>query len=145
MDFQEYVKFANEHPICYCATADGKQPRVRALAMLFADNTGFYFQTSAEKNFYKELQNNNRVELNFLHDTGTPETQKVLRVAGEVEFFDDIQLKTKVYKDRPYLKETGIKGPEDPSLVLFRVYTGEAYFWTIEYSLRESAIERTKF
>ncbi len=142
--FQDCVKFANEHPLCYIATADGDQPRVRAFKMLFADNTGFYFQTASAKAVYRELKTNKKVELNF-YAPGTPQTDKVLRVAGEVEFLDDIPLKTRVLKERPFLKKTGIKGPEDPLLVVFRVYTGEAYFWTMAYSLRESEIERIKF
>ena len=144
MDFQEYVKFANEHPLCYIATADGDQPRVRPFMMLFADDTGFYFQTASPKAVYKELQKNQKVELSF-YAPGPVKDEKVLRVAGEVEFLDDIQLKTKVFKERPFLKGTGIQGPEDPKLIVFRVGKGEAYLWTIAYSLRESEIEKTKF
>ena len=144
MDFQECVKFAHEHPLCHLATADGDQPRLRPMALWFADNTGFYFHTASEKALYKQLKNNNKVELSF-YAGGTVYTEKVMRVSGEVEFVDDIKLKTKVLKDRPFLKDTGIKGPEDPLLVIFRVYTGEAYFWTMAYSLRESEIEKIKF
>ena len=44
MDFKDCVKFANDNKTCYLATADGDQPRVRALGMWYADETGFYFQ-----------------------------------------------------------------------------------------------------
>ena len=56
-----------------------------------------------------------------------------------------MKLKAKVYEARPFLKETGIKGPEDPMMAVFRVHTGEAFFWTSEYSMRESEIERIRF
>ncbi|MCE7698204.1 MAG: hypothetical protein K8E24_005000 [Methanobacterium paludis] len=36
MDFEDCIKFANETPVCYLATADGDQPRVRALGFWFA-------------------------------------------------------------------------------------------------------------
>ena len=49
MDFKDCIKFANETPVCYLATADGDQPRVRALGFWFADETGFYFQIGAVK------------------------------------------------------------------------------------------------
>ena len=34
---------------------------------------------------------------------------------------------------------------ENPLLAVFHLYTGEAYFWTREDSMRESEIERVKF
>jgi pyridoxamine 5'-phosphate oxidase len=45
MDFKDCVDFANETKTCYLATVEGDQPRVRALGMWYADETGFYFQT----------------------------------------------------------------------------------------------------
>jgi pyridoxamine 5'-phosphate oxidase len=68
-----------------------------------------------------------------------------MRVAGKVEFLEDRALKAKVLEDRPFLKNMGISGPEDPRLAVFRLYTGEAFFWTMEYSMRESEIERIPF
>ena len=144
MDFQEYVNFAKKHPICYMATAEGDQPRVRPLAMWFADETGFYFHTAAPKALYKQLEKNNKVELSF-YAPGKVQDEIVMRVAGLVEIVDNIELKKRVLKDRPFLLETGINGPEDPNLIIIRVYSGEVYFWTMEYSLRESELERTKF
>lgn len=145
MDFQEYVKFANENPVCYIATAEGDQPRVRPLMMWFADDTGFYFQTQSVKATCKQLKNNNKVEIAFYAPEPAPNLGKVMRVSGEVEFVDDLELRTKVYDARPFLKDMGIKGPEDPMLAVFRVHTGEAYIWTREYSMRESEIERIRF
>jgi len=144
MDFQECVEFATKNQLCYLATAEGEQPRVRPMALFFADNTGFYFETSSPKALYKQLKNNKKVEIAFFAP-GAVVNDRVLRVTGEVEFVDDIQLKARVLKERPYLMQTGIKGPEDPQLILFRVYKGEAYIWTMPYSLRESEIERIKF
>ena len=44
MDFQDCIKFATEIPVCYLATADGDQPRVRTFLLWYADETGFYFE-----------------------------------------------------------------------------------------------------
>ena len=146
MSFQEYVKFANENPVCYFATAEGDQPRVRALRMWFADDKGFHFQTQAVKALYKQLKNNRKVEVCFYRPDPNLSTGKAMRVAGEVEFIDDIALKARVLEDRPFLKEEyGVKSPEDPMLVVFQIHTGEAFFWTREYSMRESEIERIRF
>ncbi|NYB27455.1 MAG: pyridoxamine 5'-phosphate oxidase family protein [Methanobacteriaceae archaeon] len=130
MDIKDCIKFANETPVCYLATAEGDQPRVRALGFWFADETGFYFQIGAVKDMYGQLQKNNKVEACFWQpdeeSTGT-----MLRVAGEIEFIEDPELKKKVIKDRPFLKEFGLT-VNHPGLVIFRIARGEAYFWTME-------------
>ena len=145
MGFEEYTKFANENPVCYLATTEGDQPRVRPLMMWFADETGFYFQSQSVKAVCKQLKDNQKVEIAFYAPEPPPNLGKVMRVSGEAEFIDDIALRTKVYESRPFLKEMGIKGPEDPMMAVFHVHTGEAYFWTREYSMRESEIERITF
>jgi uncharacterized pyridoxamine 5'-phosphate oxidase family protein len=130
MDLKDCIKFANETPVCYLATAEGDQPRVRALGFWFADETGFYFQIGAVKDMYGQLQKNNKVEACFWQpdeeSTGT-----MLRVAGEIEFIEDPELKKKVIEDRPFLKEFGLT-VDHPGLVIFRISKGEAYFWTME-------------
>lgn len=144
MDYQDCIKFANENPVCYIATADGEQPRVRGFLLWFADENGFYFHTGATKEVCNQLKTNPKVEVCF-YAPGDPQTAKMMRVAGEVEFLDDIALKTRLLEERPFLKAIATGGPEDPLLVLFRVYNGEAHFWTMEDNLRESEIERITF
>jgi pyridoxamine 5'-phosphate oxidase len=142
--FQDCVKFANEEipqRICSFATTEGDQPHVRILSMCFADDKGFYFQTESVKSVYKQLQKNNNVELCFF----APKTLVMMRVTGKVEFLDDPGLKSKIYNDRPFLKNAGIKGPDDPLFVIFRVGSGEAWFWTMSDSMKEAQIERIKF
>jgi uncharacterized pyridoxamine 5'-phosphate oxidase family protein len=133
MDLNDCIKFANETPVCYLATVDGNQPRVRALGFWFADENGFYFQIGAIKDVYGQLQKNNKVEACFWqpdeNSTGT-----MMRVAGEVEFLDDPVLKKKVLEDRPFLKEFGMTF-DHPGLIIFRIVKGEAYFWTMETNL----------
>ena len=91
----------------------------------------------------KQLKNNNKVELCF-HDS-TPGTGTMMRVAGEIEFVNDSDLRSKILADRPFLKDLGIEEPGDPLLVIFRVYSGEAYFWTRASNMKEAEIERIKF
>ena len=145
MNFKECIEFANANRICFFATADGNQPRVRALGMWFADDKGFYFQTESVKAIYKQLKNNSRVELCFYSNVDTSPLGKVMRVAGEVEFLNDLSLKKRILEERPFLKSIGIDKPEDPILVVFRVYKGEAYFWTMADNMKESEIKRLKF
>jgi pyridoxamine 5'-phosphate oxidase len=139
MDFQEYVKFANEARTAYLATADGDQPRVRPMGMYLADKTGFYFHTESTKALTKQLNSNKKVELVF-HSAA-----KVMRVTGKIKFINDPDLRVKILADRPFLKKLGIKGPDDPLFVVFQVYTGEAFFWTMADNMKEAEIDRAKF
>jgi uncharacterized pyridoxamine 5'-phosphate oxidase family protein len=131
--FQDCIKFANENPICYLATVEGDQPRVRALGFWFADETGFYFQTVSMKEIPSQLKKNPKTEVCFYHQ-GDP-TGTVLRISGKVEFLDDMKLREKVMNDRPFLKYLGMTSQSE-ALVLFRISQGEAHFWTMENNLK---------
>jgi pyridoxamine 5'-phosphate oxidase len=144
MDFSECVKFANENPLTYIATADGDQPRVRAFAMWFADNTGFYYHTGTPKRVYRQLLKNPNVELCF-YSPGTEGAGKMMRVSGGVEFLEDKSLEERLFRDRPWVKELLATAPEGGKLAMFRIAHGEAYFWTMENNMREAQAPRMKF
>ena len=141
MSLEEYANFANENAACYLATAEGGQPRVRAMGMWYADETGFYFQTQSVKALYKQIQENDKVEVYFC----TPDFSKVMRVSGKVKTIEDMELRRKCIEERPFLKELGITDPENSLLAIFHLFTGEAYFWTREDSMKEADIPREKF
>lgn len=147
MDFKEYVKFANDVRRCFFATLDGDQPRVRTFGMCFADDTGFYFQTESMKSVAKQLKRHGKVEALFWQ-TGSSGRGlgRQMRVSGEIEFVDDLKIRTGIFEERAaLLKGIGIDKPEDPALVIFRIARGEAFFWTVENNTKESEIERVRF
>ncbi|MCW4019226.1 MAG: pyridoxamine 5'-phosphate oxidase family protein [Candidatus Bathyarchaeota archaeon] len=130
MDFEDCVKFANENPTAYLATVDENgQPRVRALAMWYADKTGFYFQTGTMKELYEQLKKNPKTEVCWFNNK--LEGGIMLRVTGNVEFLDDPKMREKVVEDRQFLKAMGINASSQ-SLVIFRIAKGDAYTWTWE-------------
>ncbi|MFH1646485.1 MAG: pyridoxamine 5'-phosphate oxidase family protein [Chloroflexota bacterium] len=139
MEFKDCVNFANENTTCFVATMDGDQPRVRGLAMLYADDTGFYFNTEATKNFGKQLKANQKVEVCYFCKG------RSMRVTGKVEFIDDLAIRKRFLEARPFLKDIGVKGPEDPLLVVFAIRKGEAFFWTMADNMKEARIPRIKF
>lgn len=140
MDLKDCIKFASENPVCYIATDDGDQPRVRAFLMWFADESGFYFHTGFPKDVYKQLNRNPKVEICF----NTPKLDKMMRLTGEVEFLDDSDLRARLLEDRPFLKAF-MKGPDNPLLAIFRIPRGEAWFWTMADNLKESEVPRIRF
>ena len=141
MDFKDCVEFANENSVCYLATAEGDQPRVRALGMWFADETGFYFQAQTVKAMCKQLEKNPKVELYF----NAKDYSKVMRVSGKVKFITDTALRARCIEERPFVKDYGITEPSNPMLAVFQVYTGEAYFWTMADTMKEADLPRIKF
>ena len=62
-----------------------------------------------------------------------------MRLSGEVEFLDDPDLKQQLLQDMPFLQEA------EPELELFRIKSGEAFFWTMNDVLKEKEIEHLKF
>ena len=144
MDFQDCTKFANENPYCQIATVEGDQPRVRPMGMWFADETGFYFHSQSVKALCKQMKNNPKVEVAF-HAPEEKPMARVMRVTGEVEFLEDMEIRKKSYEARPFLKGMGIKGPEDPLVAVFRIPHGEAFFWTMASSMYEDDREKIKF
>ena len=105
--------------------------------MWYADETGFYFQTATMKDLVRQLQENGNVEFAFFKPDEMVGT--MLRVSGEIEFLDDVEIKKKVLSDRPFLSEFGLTA-ESPELVIFRVSKGEAHFWDWENNLNPKDI-----
>lgn len=139
MTTQECIKFATEHPVCYLATVDGDQPRVRAFLLWRANEDGFYFETFSPKDVYEQLKTNPKVEICFFNNESDLEKAKTMRLTGEVEFLDDRDLNNQLLEDRPFLQDA------ESVLELFRVHSGEAFFWTMADVLKEKDIERVRF
>lgn len=139
MKMQECIDFATQHPVCALATMDGDQPRVRTFLLWRANENGFYFETFNPKDVYKQLKNNPKVEMCFYNNASDLENAKTMRLSGEVEFLDDPDLKKQLLQDWSFLQEA------EPVLVLFRIHSGEAFFWTMDDVLKEDEIERLTF
>lgn len=140
MDLEDIYEFANINPLCYLATAEGDQPRVRAFTMWYAGDEGFYFFTSKPKGVYKQLKANPKVEVCFY----ATQSGVMMRATGTIAFLEDIETKKKLLEDQSYIKKM-VTGPEDPTLAVFRVENGEAYFWTIADNSKEDQAPRIRF
>lgn len=149
--FQDCIKFANENQTCSIATMDGDQPRVRIVSMYLADETGFIFHTEPDKAFCKQMKKNSKVEVCFprsgiyRQEEAKPDSIQEMRVTGEVEFINDLDVSAKILEARPFLKQAGIEKPDDPRLAVFRIPHGEAFFWRLIDTTREAQIPRIKF
>ena len=144
MDIKDCIDFANKTKDCSMATVEGNKPRVRMMGMWFADQTGFYFQAWTFKDVYKQLNENPNIEVCF-YSKDKENLYSMMRVRGVVEFLDDINLKEKVLRDRPFLKDLGATGPDDPRIVIFLMSHGEASFWPKKKEGEYPGIEKVVF
>ena len=146
MSIQDYIQFANDTSTCYMATVEGDQPRVRVMGTCFADETGFYYMTESPKSLAKQLEKNPKMEIVYHSTKPGPDAGKVMRLSGNIEFVDDMDIRTRIYEPRQqFLKGLGITASEDPKLVIFRIAKGEVFFWTFANNMKEAEIERVKF
>ena len=144
MELTDCIAFAAEHPICYLATEDRDQARVRPLLLWFANGDGFYFMTMSPKAFSAQLHANPKVEVCFYNGASELPEARMMRLTGAVEFVDDADLVKKVSAERAALE--GIIGrPLEPIAEVFRIAAGEARFWTLMDILKEPELERISF
>lgn len=144
MDIQDCIKFATENPVCFFATAEGDQPRVRTWLLWYADESGFYFVAIEGKQSTKQLAQNPKIEVCFFNNAAEPQDWKHMRLAGEIEFLKTEEALGKAYEARSFLDPIVGKSVE-PLVRPFRVYTGEAHFWTLAGFLKEAELERVIF
>jgi len=144
VELDDCVTFATEHPICYLATEDGDQPRVRPLLLWFADPRGFYFMTMSPKQFSAQLHANPKVEVCFYNGASELPEAQMMRLTGAVEFVDDAELIKKVSEERAALEDI-IGRPLEPIAEVFRIASGEARFWRLMDILKEPELETIRF
>lgn len=131
MNVADCISFAKANPICSVATVEGDQPRVRIFMLWRANETGFYLCTGTPKPVCRQLIANPKIELCFYKPGADPTSLgTMMRVAGKVEFLTDTALRTELLNEWPFLKEMGIKGPEDTMLSLVHIGSGQIKFWT---------------
>ena len=117
---EEVIKFLSENPQQYLATTglDGNA-KVRPILFYFAEDNRPYFCTSNQKPMYKELDANPNFEM-----TATPEFQWI-RIAGKVEFVDDLEIKQKVIDANELVKALYESG-DNPIFEAFTIAEGKA-------------------
>jgi pyridoxamine 5'-phosphate oxidase len=145
MTFSECLDFANSNRICYLATVDGDQPRVRTIRMWYACPDGFYLCGLGPKKMWQQMKANPKVEVCFFNNPAEFKDSISMRITGKVQFLDDQELRNKVLQERPnYLNYA--TGKQDVSTnPVMRIPHGEVWCWTPQYILKESQAARIAF
>lgn len=127
MNREEVIRFIGENEIFFLATMEEGDPRVRGMSILLVDDSGPCFCTGKPKDVYQQLKANGNVEMCFYS-----EKQMVqLRLRGEVEELDDMDLKKKAIEKFPFLKPMAEKQGYEP-FAIFRLGQGESITWTVK-------------
>jgi uncharacterized pyridoxamine 5'-phosphate oxidase family protein len=98
MDKKEILAFISANPTGFLATTDGKKPHVRAFGIFRTDENGIVYYTQSVKDVYKQMVKCPDIEVCYYANN------IMLRVAGTVQWLDDMTLKQDLVEKRPFLK-----------------------------------------
>lgn len=124
MTKSEVFSFMNDNPFFHLATEENGQPHTRIIRLYKADESGIIFNVGKHKDVFRELTTNPKVELCFYN---AKESRQV-RVGGEVEIIEDMELKMSIVDNHTYLKPWIEKEGYD-ALTVCLVRNGVAYVW----------------
>ena len=127
MTKQEIIEFINKNPLFSLATVEGNLPRVRIMMLYRADENGIIFITTTLKAVYKQLQANPAIEMCFYNQ----KEFRQVRIEGNVEILDDLELKKEVVEKLSFLKPL-IESKGYEVLICYKVKKAKAIFWTME-------------
>lgn len=144
MKLQDCIDFANANPVCWIATVDGDQPRVRGVLMMSADESGFYYALLSPKQVSRQLKANPKMEVCFYNNPPSLGEARQMRVTGLAELVQDPALIKKVAQDRAFLAQIAGQ-PIEPLLEIWRISHGDAHFWTMMDVLKEPQLEHVQF
>ena len=99
MNTQEVLKFINENPVCYIASAQNNIPSVRIMRILEANENGIMFNTKKYKKSFMEMSENPNIEMCFYNSKKDIQ----IRVFGKVEEIEDLTVKQNIVCNYPKL------------------------------------------
>ena len=134
MKKEQIFEFLNSNLAFFLATADGDEPRVRAMLLYKADESGIYFHTGPFKEVYRQIIENPNVQMCFYNQ----ERNLQIRVRGELERIDDDALKEEIFNHptRVFMQawKANCETQRDfyNMFSVFRLKNGIANVWTFD-------------
>ena len=109
---QEVYDFLKNCEVYYLATMDGECPRVRPFGTIEIYENRLYIQTGKNKNVFKQIQKNPKVEICSFKDG------KWIRVSGELVPDNRVEAKKHMLDKYPKLREM-YNELDDNTIVLY--------------------------
>ncbi|MHB9026318.1 MAG: pyridoxamine 5'-phosphate oxidase family protein [Armatimonadota bacterium] len=135
MTKDEIYAFLNANPVCFLATTEDCQPRVRGMMLFRADEQGIVFHTGQGKDLVKQLEVNPTVELCAFN----PQTMVQVRVSGTAAFDNDLTTKQAIVARHEFLKPLVEQYGYD-FLVVFIVKGRNAAVWTMATNMEPKTL-----
>ena len=126
---KEVLAFLKQSDIFYLATEENGQPRVRPFGAVIGFRDRLYFVTSNQKDVYKQLKANPKVEI-----CGTVNGDW-MRITGELTEDDNREAKLAMLAEYPQLG--GMYAPDDGKMTMFYFSSGKA----VRYSFMNAPVE----
>ncbi|MCD7963450.1 MAG: pyridoxamine 5'-phosphate oxidase family protein [Rikenellaceae bacterium] len=118
---KEIIEFLSASPAFFVATCGiDNAPHVRPFSFVMEWNGKLTFVTNTEKEVYKQLEENPRVEISSYSPSG-----EWMRIKGTVSFTKDAAAKEKVFEVMPALRHLYKEGL-DEIMICFYIEDGEA-------------------
>ena len=114
----EILDFLKDCETYYLATVEGDQPRVRPFGTIALYDGHLYIQTGKKKQVFKQIENDNKVELCGYKDG------KWIRVSGNLVVDDRVEAKKYMLDQYPELR--GMYDENDPNTTVLYFESGRA-------------------
>lgn len=106
------------------ATVDGARPRLRPMTLV-RHSASFYFATGSDAEKVKQLESNSWVEI--ILQWKEESNNGYIRLDGKAVKETDVETITELYNRFEYFSKLW-KGPDDPTLVVYRVEAKGYYY-----------------
>ena len=123
---KEVQEFLKESKVYYLATVDNDQPRVRPFgtAEIFEDH--LYIQTGKKKDVFKQIENNNKVEICAFNNG------KWIRIEGNLIIDDRVKAKKDMLDKNPELRSMYNENDDNTVVLYFEKAKATIYSFTEE-------------
>ena len=110
---EEVLMFLKECGVYYLATEEGNQPRVRPFGTASFYDNHLYIQTGKKKEVYKQIEENNNVEICGFKDG------RWIRICGTLVVDDRVEAKKSMLDDYPDLRGMYDENDDNTAVLYF--------------------------
>ncbi len=110
---KEVQEFLKDCGVYYLATVENDQPRVRPFGTAEIFDNHLYIQTGKKKDVFKQIENNNKVEICAFKDG------KWIRISGKFILDDRIEAKKDMLDKNPNLRNMYDENDDNTAVLYF--------------------------
>lgn len=120
---QEVFDFLAANRVVFLATSDQGRARVRPFQYQFEQDGRLWFGTAKNKEVYKQLQQDNRMELSCMS-----QDMATLRLMGEANLDEDMAVKERIIQENELVRNI-YESADNPDFAVFSIDHGSAYMF----------------